>query len=173
MTIPQRLDHIQSAQHDREATASRSAASLSSDEALVLMLVPILAELGIGATLGPSDDGEAELFLGPSRHRAKVCVGPPNDDALVILEDLNIALLSQDPVLRGLCHRGLRFTAPKLLRALQYARDDADDVLYLPSSGRFDSLAEKAAAWGIPTKLLQAVAADRGTLLSDGRPLNG
>lgn len=164
MTIPERLDELQSTQGSRVAAAARLASSLSELELLELMLLPLLAAPGLEITLAGRQESEAELLIGRSGHRAKVTLGKPGGAALVVLEDRVVALVTDDEPIRALWGSALSLSTPQLLLALQYARDDADDCLYRPAARRFDELKRFALECRVPAELLLAFAADRRVL---------
>lgn len=164
MTISQRLNEVRSGGRDRTEIAVRLAASLSDAELLELMLSPVLADRALGASLAHVGDCRAELRLGRSGCTAAVRLEGPGPQSLVTLSDRKVSLVTEDEGLRRLWGPALTFRTPDLLEALQFARDEADGLLYRPSSERLPAMRRRAHRWRMKEDLLLSLSVQRGAL---------
>lgn len=164
MTISQRLDEIQSGVGDRTEIAVWLAASLTDAELFELMLSPVLADRALGASLAGVGDCRAELRLGRSGCTVVVRSDGPGPQSLVTLSDRRVSLVADDEGLRSLWGPALTFRTSDLLEALQFARDEADGLLYRPSSERLRAMRRHAQRWMINEDLLLSLSVNRGAL---------
>lgn len=164
MTISQRLDEIQFARLDQAEISARLATSLTDAELFELMLSPVLAERALRATLADVRGRLAELRLGRSGWIAAVRLDRPGPNSLVILSDRGISLVSDDEGLRRLWGPALTCRAADLLEALQFARDEVDQLLYRPPIERQSAIRRHALRWGLGEDLLLSLSIRRGAL---------
>lgn len=164
MTISQRLDQIQLACLDQAEISARLAASLTDAELLELMLSLVLADRALGAILAEVGGRRAELRLGRSGCIAEVRLDRPGPNSLVILSDREISLVSDDEGLRRLWGAALTYRAANLLEALQFARDEVDQLLYHPPIERLSAMRSHALRWGLGEDLLLSLSIRRGAL---------
>ncbi|WP_375286133.1 hypothetical protein [Sphingomonas sp.] len=162
MTISQRLDDIRNALGDRSAAAASAAASLTNGETIGLLALVLATAPGV--SIATRDHSEVDVRVGRAGHSTIARLGAPDERALIILKDRDVALVSDDPALRSLWGPPLVLETPSLLRGIQYARDDADGYLYAPPGERTNGLLRLAAEWGIPEDVLLALSSSRGEI---------
>ena len=159
MTISQRLDDIRNALGDPSDAASSAASSLTDGETIGLLALVLATAPGV--SIATRDDSEVDVRVGRADHSAIARLGAPDGRALIILKDRDIALVADDEALSALWGAPLVLETSNLLRAVQYARDEADGLLYTPPGERTDGVRRLAAEWGLPEDILLALFCNR------------